>query len=189
MRLIYADYNPYTNSIDVNTFENYILRIAAFCGLSFLLAIKITSKLSNYILHQFEGLHKLWDTPVVSVISKNVIKYAEELGLGNKETIPASYLFTSNLKELSGAVLHKTAFAFRLAYITVIEDTLKIKLPIILDSPSGKEVDQANIKLMMDILKRDFADHQIIIASIFNYDFDEAKIIEIKERLITENSL
>ena len=35
MRLIYADYNPYTNSIDVNTFENYILRIAAFCGLSF----------------------------------------------------------------------------------------------------------------------------------------------------------
>ena len=55
MRLIYADYNPYTNSIDVNTFENYILRIAAFCGLSFLLAIKITSKLSNIILHQFGG--------------------------------------------------------------------------------------------------------------------------------------
>ena len=27
MRLIYANYNPYTNSIDVNTFENYILRI------------------------------------------------------------------------------------------------------------------------------------------------------------------
>ena len=63
-RLIYADYNPYTNSIDVNTFENYILRIAAFCGLSFLLAIKITSKLSIFILHQFGGLHKLWDTPI-----------------------------------------------------------------------------------------------------------------------------
>ena len=27
MRLIYADYNPQTNSIDVTTFENYILRI------------------------------------------------------------------------------------------------------------------------------------------------------------------
>jgi len=37
--------------------------IAAFCGLSFLLAIKITSKLSNFILHQFGGLHKLWDAP------------------------------------------------------------------------------------------------------------------------------
>jgi len=31
----------------------------------FLLAIKITSKLSNFILHQFGGLHKLWDTPLV----------------------------------------------------------------------------------------------------------------------------
>ena len=27
MRLIYARYNPQCNSIDVNTFENYILRI------------------------------------------------------------------------------------------------------------------------------------------------------------------
>ena len=27
MGLIYADYNPQTNSIDVTTFENYILRI------------------------------------------------------------------------------------------------------------------------------------------------------------------
>lgn len=27
MRLIYAEYNPLTNSIDVTTFENYILRI------------------------------------------------------------------------------------------------------------------------------------------------------------------
>ncbi|MBS4817338.1 MAG: hypothetical protein KH026_12220, partial [Clostridium sp.] len=33
------------------------------CGESlFLLAIIKTSKLSNVILHQFEGLHKLWDT-------------------------------------------------------------------------------------------------------------------------------
>ena len=126
---------------------------------------------------------------IVTAISKNVIKYAEELGLGDKDTIPMTYLFTSNLKELSGAVLHKTAFAFRLAYIITIEEVLKIKLPIILDSPSGKEVDQINIKLMMDILKRDFSDHQIIIASIFSYDFDEMKIIEIKNRLIENDSL
>lgn len=123
---------------------------------------------------------------VVSALSQDVIKYAEKLGLGNQETIPASYLFTSNLKELSGAVLHKTAFAFRLAYIIAIENALKIKLPIILDSPSGKEVDHANIKLMMDILKKDFADHQIIIASIFKYDFEKVNCIEIKNRLILE---
>ena len=57
-------------------------------------------------------------------------------------------------------------------------------MPNLLDSPSGKEVDQENITLMMDILKRDFSDHQIIIASIFEYDFDPLNIIEIVNRLI-----
>ena len=107
-----------------------------------------------------------------------------ELGIGTDTTIAASYLFTSNLKELSGALLHKTVFAFRLAYILEIERVIGDKLPIILDSPSGKEVDQENIKLMMDILKRDFSDHQIIIASIFEYDFDPLNRVEIKNRLI-----
>lgn len=121
---------------------------------------------------------------VVNSLYQNVLKYAVELGIGSDETIAASYLFTSNLKELSGAVLHKTVFAFRLAYIIEIEHAIDIKLPIILDSPSGKEVDQENIKLMMDILKRDFSDHQIIIASIFEYDFDPLNVIEIANRLI-----
>ncbi len=121
---------------------------------------------------------------VVNNLYRNVLKYAVELEIGSDTTIAASYLFTSNLKELSGAVLHKTVFAFRLAYIIEIERAIGIKLPIILDSPSGKEVDQENIKLMMNILKRDFSDHQIIIASIFAYDFDALNVIEIANRLI-----
>lgn len=95
-------------------------------------------------------------------------------------------MFTSNLKELSGAVLHKTVFAFRLAYIKAAEKILDIKLPIILDSPSGKEVDPENIQLMMNILQRDFPKNQIIIASIFTYKFDKVNMIEIKDRLIGE---
>lgn len=126
---------------------------------------------------------------VAADISQTIIKYYMELDLGDKDSISATYLFTSNLKELSGAVLHKTAFAFRLGYIVAIEKKLNIKLPIILDSPSGKEVDQENIKLMMDILKRDFSDHQIIIASIFEYDFDAINRIEIVNHLIESNIL
>lgn len=114
----------------------------------------------------------------------NILKYAVELGIGDDKSIAASYLFTSNLKELSGAVLHKTVFAFRLAYIIAIEEALKIKLPIILDSPSGKEIDPKNIQLMVDILKRDFSSNQLIIASIFRYDFDAVNTIEIVNRLV-----
>ena len=124
------------------------------------------------------------NTGVVMSLYENMVKYADELGVGNSESIASSYLFTSNLKELSGAVLHKTVFAFRLAYIIEIERYLGVKLPIILDSPSGKEVDQANIQLMMNILKRDFAANQIIIASIYKYNFETVNLIEIINRLI-----
>lgn len=126
------------------------------------------------------------DIGVVMSLYENMVKYATVLGVGNSESIASSYLFTSNLKELSGAVLHKTVFAFRLAYIMEIEKHLGIKLPIILDSPSGKEVDQANIQLMVNILKRDFSDNQIIIASIFKYDFESLNVIEIQNRLIED---
>lgn len=121
---------------------------------------------------------------VAQSLYKNVVKYATELNVGDGESIAASYIFTSNLKELSGAVLHKMVFAFRLAYIVEIEKALNIKLPIVLDSPSGKEVDKSNVQLMVDILKRDFADNQIIIASIFEYDFENINIIKIINRLV-----
>lgn len=113
------------------------------------------------------------DSSIISSLYNNIVKYAKELGVGDSESITQNYLFTSNLKELSGAVLHKTVFAFKMAYILEIEKYLYIKLPIILDSPSGKEVDQENIELMMNILKRDFKDNQIIIASIYEYNFEK----------------
>ena len=118
---------------------------------------------------------------------KNVVAYAMELGVGSSENIASKYLFKSNLKELSGAVLHKLVFAFKLGYIKEIEKHLGIKLPIILDSPRGKEVDEKNVSLMIRILKRDFKENQIIIASIYEYDFDKIKKIEIKDKLICED--
>ena len=116
-------------------------------------------------------------------MSEKIKYYANELGL---EDIFQGDIFTSELKSLTGALLHKLIFAFRLGYILAIEKKLNIKLPIILDSPSGKEVDKENISKMMDILKRDFSDNQIIIASIFEYNFDEVNKIEIKNMLLEE---
>ena len=126
------------------------------------------------------------DNNVVLSLYKTIVKYATELGIGDSESITKKYLFTSNLKELTGAVLHKTVFAFKMAYILELEKHLKIKLPIILDSPSGKEVDQENIELMMNILKRDFKENQIIIASIHNYSFSEIHKVELVDQLLNQ---
>ncbi len=126
------------------------------------------------------------DNTVVTSLYKNIIKYAKELNIGDAETITKKYLFTSNLKELTGAVLHKTVFAFKLAYIIELEKCLKIKLPIILDSPRGKEVDEENIELMMNILKRDFKENQIIIASIYHYSFSKINNIYLKNSLFDQ---
>ena len=121
---------------------------------------------------------------VLNSLYENVTKYAQELRLIDDGSLKISYLFTSNLKVLSGAILHKTIFAFRLAYILEVKKILGVNLPIILDSPSGKEVDIENVKMMIDILKRDFSDHQLIIASIFEYDLPEINKIEIDNRLL-----
>lgn len=119
----------------------------------------------------------------ITNIFNNARKYLNELELDG-DVLTEKYLFTSNLKELSGAILHKTVFAFRLACLIEIERTINIKLPIILDSPSGKEVDPENIKKMINILNRDFSDNQIIIASIFEYNLNNLNKIEIKDRLV-----
>lgn len=137
-------------------------------------------KQRSVLRKQIKNITKNGNKYIVKVANK-VEGYAIELGIGD---IFKGDIFTSDLKSLTGAVLHKLAFAFRLGYISAIEEKLNIKLPIILDSPSGKEVDRGNISAMMEILKRDFPDNQIIIASIFEYDFNNINKIEIKNHLL-----
>ena len=122
---------------------------------------------------------------VTQSMIKTVQKYMGELGDTDAEKMTWKYLFTSNLKELSGAVLHKTVFSFRLAYIIEIEKVLGIKLPILLDSPKGKEVDDSNINKMMQILQRDFPANQIIIASIYHYVPNE-HVITLEGKLLDQ---
>ena len=121
---------------------------------------------------------------VADSMYETVIKYAQELGIGDETTMHSSYLYTSNLKELSGAILQKTVLAFRFAYIREVQHATGVKLPIILDSPRSREVDEKNTRMMTDIIKRDFPDNQVIIASIYDYDFNSLYRIEIESRLI-----
>lgn len=116
----------------------------------------------------------------ITTLYNYIKKYGNEFGL---EDDYFSNIFTRDLKSLSGAILHKLVFAFKLAYIKVITDKIGVALPIILDSPSGREVEQDTIQLMLDVLQRDFSDHQIIIAFIFDFKLKDKNIIQFEKSL------
>ena len=118
-------------------------------------------------------------------IFDNILKFARKLNVEEYLNSDKNFVFTSDLKSLSGTVLHKIVFCYKMAYIIEIQKYLGLLLPIVLDSPSGREVDQKNIEDMFDILNDEFRDNQIIIASIFKYNrFDVDALIEIQRNLL-----
>lgn len=126
------------------------------------------------------------DNPLIPRLHKLISGYAIRLGLDSRYVSERNdYIFTSDLKSLTGAVFHKVVFAFKISYVKLIQEQTGLFLPIILDSPNGREVSLENVKEMMAILAEDFSAHQIIIASIYsNYSFADKTIIEIKDRLL-----
>lgn len=121
---------------------------------------------------------------VIGELYDIAFNYIQELGVAKFANKSEGYLFTSDLKSLSGAVLHLTVFAFKLAYIKMIEKKLGINLPIVIDSPAGKEVTKENVQKMLNILEKDFRNNQVIIASIHLYDIDALTIHVIEKALL-----
>lgn len=126
------------------------------------------------------------NNPLVAELHGLISQYAARLGLDEKYVSAQNdYIFTNDLKSLSGAIFHKVVFAFKISYVALIRNHTGVGLPIILDSPSGREVSEENVNEMIAILSENYSEHQIIIASIYNnYDFREKNIIEIQERLL-----
>lgn len=118
-------------------------------------------------------------------IFDNILKFARKLNVEDYLNSDKNFVFTSDLKSLSGTVLHKIVFCYKMAYIIELQNYLGLTLPIVLDSPSGREVDQKNIEDMFNILNDEFRDNQIIIASIFKYSrFDVDTLIELQRNLL-----
>lgn len=126
------------------------------------------------------------NNPLVVELHDLISQYATRLGLDEKYVSARNdYIFTNDLKSLSGAIFHKVVFAFKISYVALIRNHTGVCLPIILDSPSGREVSEENVNEMMAILSERYSEHQIIIASIYNsYDFKEKSIIELQDRLL-----
>lgn len=126
---------------------------------------------------------------VLNRLHINILKYAERLGVDSYINTNKNYVFTSDLKSLSGAILHKIVFAFKMSYITELQRYLGYSLPIVLDSPSGRELDQKNVEETFDIINEDFNDNQVIVASIYKYEnFIPDTTIELVNQIFEENN-
>lgn len=124
----------------------------------------------------------LHQNPYINFINEHIHKYWNdfEIEIEYKE----DYLFTDDLKSLSGAILYKMIISFKLSYILALQNKLEYKLPIFIDSPNGREVEKKTVEKVMEIIKRDFNDNQVFICSIF--DFESMDITD-NQKLIFDN--
>jgi hypothetical protein len=89
-----------------------------------------------------------------------------------------TYLLTKDLKSLSGTLLHFTVAAFKYAYIKILQETYDINVPIVIDSPGGKEVKDENVEKLLNFYINEFPKNQIIISTMVNLESLEEVNIE-----------
>ena len=173
--IYYQSQQPTTETL-IESFDKNLSQIAID-------AKAVTSILNELIERQTEVRRQLTElaknnNDILEQMYSDILSYGVELGLTQYMSSGIGFVFTRNLKELTGATLMKMVFAFKMSYIRAVDRVLNIKLPLILDSPSGKELDQYNIQKLMDIINRDFSENQVIIASIYHYKIDNLTTIE-----------
>lgn len=117
----------------------------------------------------------------VTSLTESVAAYLREFGIDQQL---GHDIFTNDLKSVSGALSHLQVFSFTLSYAKLVREKTGCVLPLIIDSPSGREVEKATVEKMMEILVRDFADHQIIIATIYDPELPSQKTIELTDRIM-----
>ncbi len=104
----------------------------------------------------------------INKIYSYVAKFAGELDVLDKIGDSEKYIFTSDLKSLSGSILSRIIFAFKLAFFKVIEEKINVRLPFIIDSPGSKEMDEINLRKISDLINKELDNHQVFVASIYN---------------------
>lgn len=119
---------------------------------------------------------------IVDFIQNTVFEVSKILKV--YEYIKDDGVFTKKIQKNSGAIFYKLIVSFRIAYLLAIEKYKNIKLPFIVDSLRNVELDETNANLILSAIKQKLPNHQVIIASIYEYDDFFEGIEIIKDRLI-----
>lgn len=111
---------------------------------------------------------KVMENSSIDFLDSIIRKYAKELGISYYTDNGKNFIVTSELKKYSGKVLFQITYIFKLAYIALVKRKLGVVLPIIIDSPRSGEILKDASDKMLNIIRRDYGDHQLIVASVFN---------------------
>lgn len=137
----------------------------------------INNDIKNKLVFKNDQLKEYYDI---------IYRYSKELGIeGYISDNSPKYVLMNKLKGLSGRVLAQMSFVFKLSYIKAIENAFNVCLPIIMDSPRTNELSEESTNQMMEILKRDFSNHQIITASIYKNKVIDFDIINLEKGLFS----
>jgi hypothetical protein len=147
---------------------------------------EIDKQRSNLEKEIIEKIRK--DNNISEEIYHDFKRIANDLSLEGFIGEDSSYLLKSELKSLSGAILHKLIFAFRVSFHRAAERYLGMKLPFVIDSPSGRELDDDNLRRTLEVLKEYLHSSQIIIASIHEFtQFPADNVIRIDKYLLEDS--
>lgn len=150
--------------------ENQISKLSQFIQVN-----NLTPENINIIIDEKDKERKKLTNKLIEILNnddvtfkvfKRVKQYCNLLGVEDSLDEKKNFIYTTDLKRYSGAKLHLLVFAFRLALLKEVELKEKINVPIILDSPTAGELDKNNLEKMFALLKQEFNNNQLIVASI-----------------------
>lgn len=99
-------------------------------------------------------------------VNNKIAEFMEVLGVRNPYPEDFNIVLLNRLYPLSGAELYKHIVSFKFSYILALREKFGINIPMVIDSPYAKELDDNNFNKVIKIIAKDFPDNQIILASI-----------------------
>ena len=144
-------------------------------------------------IKQINNLKQIITTKIArnTELNKNIFSrlydYCSVLGISDKVINDPKFLYTDKLKYYSGTDFHKLVIAFKVALHKATEDYLGTNLPFVLDSPSGRELNDENLNLTINFVKKELRDSQLFLASIKKLECD--KVLYFHEMAIEDHSM
>ena len=103
----------------------------------------------------------------MEIISKIADKENLDISEARKDK---DFVFTSDLKTYSGAILQKLAVSFKVAILKTVEEKLGEELIFVMDSPRTRELDENNSKKLFEVILKFIKNTQLFVGSIYEYE-------------------